>query len=57
MLTAFDQDFNQIHEEELNVDWTHKPTIKFIKDGMLYTYINLEDELGFLRVKTSITEE
>lgn len=57
VLTAFDQDFNQIHEEELNVDWTHKPTIKFIKDGMLYTYINLEDELGFLRVKTSITEE
>ena len=57
VLTAFDQDFNQIHEEELNVDWTHKPTIKFIKDGMLYTYINLEDELAFVRLKSNITYE
>lgn len=57
VLTAFDKDLNQIHEEKLDVDWTHKPTIKFIKDGMLYTYINLEDELAFVRLKPNFDDE
>lgn len=57
VLTAFDKELNQIHEEKLDVDWTHKPSIKFIKDGMLYTYINLEDELGFLRLKPKLEND
>lgn len=57
VLTAFDKELNQIHEEKLDVDWTHKASIKFIKDGMLYTYINLEDELGFLRLKPKLEND
>jgi len=57
VLTAFDKDLNQILEEKLDVDWTHKPHLKFIKDGMLYTYINLEDELGFLRLKPRLIND
>lgn len=57
VLTAFDQDLNQIHEEELDVDWTHKPSIKFIKNGMLYTYINLEDEMAFIRLKPNFEND
>ena len=56
VLTAFDKDLNQIHEETLDVDWTHVPLIKFVKDGMLYTYLNLEDELAFLRLKPNLHE-
>lgn len=57
VLTAFDKDLNQIHEEKLEVDWTHIPRIKFIKDGMLYTYTNLEDELAFIRLKPNFENE
>lgn len=56
VLTAFDKDLNQLHEEKLDVDWTHVPLIKFVKDGMLYTYLNLEDELAFLRLKPTLHE-
>jgi len=56
VLTAFDKDLNQIHEEKLKVDWTHVPLIKFVKDGMLYTYVNMEDELAFLRLKPTLHE-
>lgn len=57
VLTAFDKDFNQMHEEKLDVNWTKMPSIKFIKEGMLYTYINLEDELAFMRLKPTFTNE
>jgi hypothetical protein len=56
VLTAFDKDLNQIHEEKLEVDWMHVPLIKFVKDGMLYTYLNMEDELAFLRLKPTFHE-
>ena len=57
ILTVFDSDLNQLHEEKLNVDWTHKPSIKFIKDGMLYTYVNIDDELAFLRLKPQFDDK
>lgn len=56
VLTAFDKDLNQVHEEKLEVDWMHVPLIKFVKDGMLYTYLNIEDELAFLRLKPTLNE-
>lgn len=57
VLTVFDRDLNQLHEEKLNVDWTHKPSIKFIKDGMLYTYVNIDDELAFVRLKPQFDDK
>lgn len=49
VLTIFDQNLTQLHEEK--VDYSEKGSLTFFKDGMLYSYINLEDELGFIRIK------
>ncbi len=57
VVTVFDKDLNQLHEEKLNVDWSHIPSIKFVKDGMLYTYINLDDEMAFVRLKPKLSKK
>ncbi len=44
VLTVFDEDLNQLAETEVLVDPFSK---KFFKDGKLYSYVNVEDELGF----------
>lgn len=44
ILTVFDQDFNQLVEQEVSVDPLSK---KFFKDGKLWSYVNVADELGF----------
>lgn len=44
VLTVFDKDLNQLAETEVSVDPFSK---KFFKDGKLYSYVNVEDELGF----------
>lgn len=51
VLTVFDKNLKQLHEEKLDVNWTHLPVIKFVKDGMIYTFLNIDDELAFLRFK------
>ncbi|PZX47006.1 DUF4221 family protein [Algoriphagus chordae] len=43
---AFDSDFKLIGETQLN-ELTHVPEYPFFKDGKLYSYVNVEDELGF----------
>lgn len=45
VVTLFDEDLQQIHEEELPIDLF---SFKFFKDGKLYSHINVEDELGFV---------
>ncbi|MCE7055928.1 DUF4221 domain-containing protein [Algoriphagus sp. AGSA1] len=49
VLTIFDKELNQLHEEK--VDYSERGSLTFFKDGTLYSYINLEDELGFVRIK------
>ncbi|SFT76584.1 protein of unknown function [Algoriphagus locisalis] len=49
VLTIFDQDLNQLHEQK--IDFNISQSLAFFKDGSLYTFINLEDELGFVRIK------
>ena len=49
VLTIFDKDLAQLHEEK--VEFSEKGSLTFFKDGALYSYINLEDELGFVRIK------
>ncbi|MDR7132626.1 hypothetical protein J2X69_005000 [Algoriphagus sp. 4150] len=44
VLTVFDKELNQIVEAEILADPFSK---KFFKDGKLWSYVNVEDELGF----------
>lgn len=45
-LYAFDTDMNLVGETLVN-DLTSIPESAFFKDGKLWTYVNVEDELGF----------
>lgn len=45
-LLAFDEELNLIGEIELD-DLDTEPSFPFFKDGKLYSYVNVEDELGF----------
>lgn len=44
ILTVFDKNFTQLNEQIVQVDPLSK---KFFKDGKLWSYVNLDDELGF----------
>jgi hypothetical protein len=44
VLTVFDEDLNQLAETVVPIDPFSK---KFFKDGKLWSYVNVEDELGF----------
>lgn len=50
VLTAFDPAFNQIHEQLLPTGFV-LPYKYFVRDGMIYTFLNIEDELAFVRLK------
>lgn len=45
-LFAYDRDFNLLGEIEIE-DFSKVPTYPFFKDGKLWSYVNVEDELGF----------
>ena len=45
-LTAFDSELNLVGETQLE-ELTQIPENPFFKDGKLWTYVNVEDELGF----------
>jgi hypothetical protein len=55
VLTAFDPDFNQLHEELLPSDFT-LPRKYFAREGMIYTFLNIDDELAFVRIKPKLHE-
>ncbi len=44
VVTFFDEDLNQLHEEVFPGDYMG---FKFFREGKLYSYLNVEDELGF----------
>lgn len=48
-LTVFDADFNVI-AESLVEDITNPPGFHFVKDGKIWMYVNVEDEMGFVRL-------
>lgn len=56
VLTAFDTSFNQIHEELLPSDFNF-PYKNFTRQGMIYTFLNINDELAFVRLKPTISYE
>jgi len=45
-LFAYDKDFNLIGETKLQ-EFIKVPSSPFFKDGKLYSYVNVDDELGF----------
>lgn len=48
-LSVFDSDFNLV-QESLIPELTQSPAKHFVKDGQIWIYENVEDELGFVRV-------
>jgi hypothetical protein len=56
VLTAFDPQFNQLHEELLPSDFD-LPDTYFARAGMIYTFLNQNDELAFVRIKPTISYE
>ena len=44
VISIFDSHLNQLHEEVVDFN---KPNFSFFKDGKLWSYVNVEDELGF----------
>lgn len=56
VLTAFDPQFNQLHEELLPSDFD-LPYKYFARKGMIYTFLNIHDELAFVRLKPTFTYE
>jgi len=44
VITVFDEKLNQLHEARVPINFF---SYKFFKDGKLYSFVNVEDELGF----------
>ncbi len=53
VLTAIDENFEQLGEAQLPAEFEFPYTFR-IHDGMIYVFLNIEDELAFVRVKPSI---
>src|SRR5690606_15334176 len=56
VLTAFDYMSNQLHEVLLPKDFT-LPSKYFVREGMIYTFLNIADEAAVVRLKRTISYE
>lgn len=52
VVTFFDTDYTMLKEQTLE-NFTNSNT-RFFKDGMLYSFLNVDDELAFVRLKPTI---
>lgn len=62
VLTIFNENLAQLHEEkmreEVSIPGKYVPGNKtFVHDGMLYSFLNIEDEMAFIRLKPTFTNE
>jgi hypothetical protein len=55
VVTLFDTDYTMLTEQPLE-NFTNSNT-RFFKDGMLYTFLNIDDEMAFVRLKPTISYE
>ncbi|MBN3521285.1 DUF4221 domain-containing protein [Algoriphagus lutimaris] len=55
VVTFFDTDFTMLKEQTL--ENLSNSSNRFFKDGMLYSFLNIDDEMAFVRLKPSFTEE
>ncbi|SFT76726.1 protein of unknown function [Algoriphagus locisalis] len=56
VLTIFDENLDQLHEEkmreEVSIPGKYMPGSKtFVHEGILYSFLNIEDEMAFVRLK------
>lgn len=51
-LTVFDEDLNMLFEKRV-MELTKKPEFHFAKDGKIWIFENIEDEMGFVRIAIS----
>ncbi|PZX47014.1 DUF4221 family protein [Algoriphagus chordae] len=55
VLSIFDQQLDQLHEEKLSEEITipgyYFTSRTFVHEGMLYSFLNIEDEMAFVRLK------
>lgn len=51
-ISIFDEDFNLLGESELK-DFKSVPEHPFVKDNKIWHYVNVDDELGFVRISIS----
>lgn len=56
VLTVFDPQFDQLGEILLQEDFV-LPYKVFVKNGAIWTFLNIEDEVAFVRLKPTITYE
>ncbi|SIO06143.1 DUF4221 family protein [Algoriphagus halophilus] len=56
VLTAFNPRFEQLGEVLLQDDFV-LPYKIFVKNGMIYSFLNMEDEVAFVRLKPTISHE
>lgn len=58
VLTVLDREFNQISEITLKPEhsllFVRLPYLSFVRKGMLYIFLNQEDEMAFVRIKPMI---
>jgi hypothetical protein len=55
VLTAFSKDFEQLGELLLDEKFVF-PASLFVRDGMIYTYLNQDDEVYFVRLKPNFED-
>lgn len=53
VLTAFDTDFAQVAESKMPEKFKSSDTVFFL-DGMLWQFLNIDDEVAFVRVKPTL---
>ncbi|MCH7397839.1 DUF4221 domain-containing protein [Belliella sp. DSM 107340] len=50
-LSIIDENYQVVGEKETTDIFKSTPSAKFVKDGQIYCYLNIDDELGFVRLK------
>lgn len=55
VITLFDKDFNMLTEKELTDFYLSSQS--FVKNGVIYSFLNIEDELAFVRLKPTVNYE
>ena len=50
-LSILSEDFEVIGEKEVTEIFKSDPTVQFVKDGKMHAFLNVDDELGFIRIK------
>jgi hypothetical protein len=54
VLTVFDKNLNPLLEQRLSDPGFFPNGISFIKDGTYYSYLNIDDEMAFVRLKLTL---